>query len=200
MNLAACAGLPLQSLAGTWFRTVKLRYLNVSLSAAHTDVIYSRFSPGPAAATPFQLLYFGEDVVVTQFESSVLLGSPAHFVPAAPGGAFVTLPFSVSLQAVADLTSAQGQRILGVSAQELTGDWTGYQMRGALTSVPQPVGTAPTQELGEALFQVPGLEGFVALSAKDPTKRTLVVLPQKLQAGSSISFSDPLAGVSFRIP
>ena len=58
----------------------------------------------------------------------------------------------------------------------------------------EPVGIAPTQELGAALFQVPGLEGFRALSARVPYCMTLVVFPQKLQPGSIVEFSHPTLG------
>ena len=50
-----------------------------------------------------------------------------------------------------DLTVAQAQ--LGTHAQELTGDWLGYNMRTHTTRVTGPNGVAPTQELGFELFR-----------------------------------------------
>lgn len=48
-----------------------------------------------------------------------------------------------------------------------------------------PTGLAPTQELGEAIA-APGskAEGFLAISAKLPTFRTLVLLPQTMLTSS----------------
>lgn len=62
----------------------------------------------------------------------------------------------VHLQDVADLTPVSQQTLLATTAQELTGDWQGYLQRNALTSVSEPIGAAPTQVLGAALFAVSG--------------------------------------------
>jgi len=86
------------------------------------------------------------------------------------------------------------QSLLGTTAQELTGDWMGYQQRNSTMSVSQPIGTAPTQELGTALFAVAGLEGFRTVSAKAPYCSNLVVFPQKLQRGSSVIFEHLATG------
>jgi hypothetical protein len=95
-----------------------------------------------------------------------------------PRQAWITVNVTVQLQAVADLTAVATHSLLETSAQELTGDWLGYQQRGPLTSVPQPVGLAPTQALGAALFAVPGLEGFRTFSARLPYHSTLIVFPE----------------------
>lgn len=130
------------------------------------------------------------------FEVQALLGSPTH-----PGGiiphprqTWTVLNVDVQLQTVADLTQESQQQLLETTAQELTGDWRGYQQRSPATSVSQPVGVAPTQFLGAALFAVPGLEGFRTLSAKLPYYSNLVIFPQKLQPGSQVVFSDPATG------
>ena len=131
--------------------------------------------------------------MVALFEVQALFGSPTQ-----PGGVvanqrqpWTVINVQVQLQDVADLTQVSQQTLLATTAQELTGDWYGYQQRSALTSVSQPVGTAPTQALGAALFAVSGLEGFLTLSARLPYHRNLVVFPQKLRPGSRIVFADP---------
>jgi hypothetical protein len=86
------------------------------------------------------------------------------------------------------------QNLIETTAQELTGDWRGYQQRAAArSSIQEPVGTAPTQDLGEAVFGVPGIEGFRALSAKLAYHRNLVVFPAKLFKGSRLEFRDASA-------
>jgi hypothetical protein len=104
------------------------------------------------------------------------------------------LNVDVQLQTGADLTQESQQQLLETTAQELTGDWRGYQQRSPATSVSQPLGVASTQSLGAALFAVPGLEGFRTLSAKLPYYSNMVIFPQKLQPGSHVVFSDPATG------
>jgi len=115
-------------------------------------------------------------------------------VIANPRQPWTVINVHVQLRDVADLSQVSQQSLLATTAQELTGDWYGYQQRSALTSVSQPVGTAPTQALGAALFAVSGLEGFLSLSARLPYHKNLVVFPQKLQPGSQVEFHDPPTG------
>jgi hypothetical protein len=125
-----------------------------------------------------------------------MLGKP--HVPgsaiAHPGVAALILNFQITLGEVVDLTEVSAQPLLQTTAQELTGDWDGYQSRNARTSVIAPTGIAPTQELGEALF-LTGIEGFRSLSAKVPYVRTLMVFPTNLKLGSSIVHSEVGAAV-----
>jgi hypothetical protein len=122
-----------------------------------------------------------------------MLGSP-HV----PGGAvahprrtFTIINATIVLQEVCDLTEvAAAQAPLATTAQELTGDWEGYQVRGPATSISAPTGTAPTQELGHALYRT-GVEGFRSISARVPYSRTLMIFPANLKSGSSIDYVDP---------
>lgn len=90
--------------------------------------------------------------------------------------------------------------MLQTSAQELTGDWQGYQHRRPQDIVNQSVGAAPTQALGQVLFTTPGVEAFRAVSAKVPNRMTLVVFPGKLAQGSWLKVYDPNGKVIERIP
>jgi hypothetical protein len=101
---------------------------------------------------------------------------------------------------VADLTLVAEQLKLLTSAQELTGDWYGNLQRSSQASVSQPTGLAPTQLLGQALHRQPGIEGFRAISAKQPTHMNLAVFPDKLSPGSSIVFHHQATGKTFTIP
>jgi hypothetical protein len=105
----------------------------------------------------------------------------------------------VILTAVVDLTDVNAAHVpLNTNALELTGDWRGYQTRSHLTSVSEPMGTAPPQDLGKAIFDT-GAEGFRALSAKVSCNRTLFVFPDNLHRGSSVTYSDPHVGVVHKV-
>jgi len=129
-----------------------------------------------------------------------MLGSPyATWVPV-PNQNWTILSVSVVLQSIVDLTLIATQTTLATTAQELTGDWRGYQLRSASTSVNQPAGIpATTQELGEALHAVRGLEGFVAISAKIPTRKNLIVFPDKLLRGSRLECRDDKGNLLYKI-
>lgn len=194
MNKAACLSLPTQPESGTvWFRSIQLQHLATALGTSHTKTIPSRFNVGVPAAPQYEILYLAENHMVALFEVQALLGSPLS-----PGGvvpqprrAWTILNVNVNLQSVVDLTDPAAQAALSTSAQELTGDWRGYQLRGPHSSVTAPAGSAPTQDLGAALFGVAGVEGFRTLSAKLPDQMVLGVFPQKLLPGSSIRFWEP---------
>ena len=134
--------------------------------------------------------------MVALFEVQALLGSPYGTWVANPHQAWVTLNVTVTLNRIADLTRVSQQRLIDTTVQELTGDWRGYQLRTPATSVIQPAGLpAPTQELGEALYFVPDLEGFLTPSARVPTRMNLVVFPDNLHVNSRIVYTDHTGAV-----
>jgi hypothetical protein len=163
-----------------------------ALHSKHTKLISSRFSEGRLARPPFEILYLAENPMVALFEVEALLGSPTMpgDVVAQPTRPWVVVNASVRLQRIVDLTDVPvAQTSLQTSAQELTGDWRGYQQRSSDTSVELPVGAAPTQALGGALRGVsPQLEGFISLSAKLPYLKILGVFPEHLLPGSLVQF------------
>ena len=195
MNLGPCRKLTCTPETGIWFRAVRLVHLNTPINTAHTKTTPSRFSPGPNASPPFEILYLTETPQVAQFEIGALAGDPLAVggILNAPGS-FAVVRVKVILQRIVDLTLVSQQSLIETTAQELTGDWRGYEHRKAITaSILEPVGTAPTQDLGEALFGVPGLEGFRTISAKLPYHRNLVMFPEKMFKGSRLEFRDSLA-------
>jgi hypothetical protein len=197
VNLGACSHLDRAPETGTWFRAVALAHLRTPINTAHTRATISRFSAGRNANPPFEILYLSETPQVALFETGMMAGDPLVV------GATLTSPVSfaivhvkVVLQKIADLTLVSQQDLIETTAQELTGDWRGSEHRAAPRApLREPVGTAPTQDLGEALFSVPGVEGFRTLSAKLPYHRNLVIFPQKMFKGSSLEFSEPSAGL-----
>jgi len=165
VNLLGCSALSRSPETGIWYRAIQPQYWQTSLATAQTKVLPSRFNAGDTAHPQFEVLYLAETQIVALFEVQAVFGSPSQ-----PGGVFANprrpwtvINVQVHLQDVADLTHVSQQTLLSTTAQELTGDWHGYQQRNALTSVSEPVGAAPTQALGGALFAVSGLEEFLTL-------------------------------------
>lgn len=202
MNTAAFPTLPTGPLSGTWYRAIQPHFLTTALSTSHTKMISSRFNVGASASPQFEILYLAENHLVALFEVQALLGSPLSSggVVPHPRRAWTILNVNVSLHNIADLTDTTTQSSLSTTAQELTGDWHGYRLRGPGASVKSPVGTAPTQELGAALHAVPNLEGFITLSAKLSDQMALIIFPQKLHSGSLVQFWDPTTGQTHSIP
>jgi hypothetical protein len=118
------------------------------------------------------------------FEAEALFGSPLTpgRVVAHPTASLVTLAIQVRITAIVDVSDPAQAGLIDSNAQELTGDWRGYQQRSSATSVAGPTGKAPTQEFGEQLFTAcPDVQGILTLSARLPYYRILVVYPQRLR-------------------
>jgi hypothetical protein len=92
----------------------------------------------------------------------------------------------MQLHRVADLSDPSQQKVINTSEQELTG------------ILANAAGAAPTQQLGAALFAVPGLQGFVFPSAKNGSLN-LAVFMDKPAAGSSLSFRNELSKKTERL-
>ena len=204
MNFAACAGLPRTPENAVWYRLVLPGHFPTALSSAHTKKARSRFNAGSLLdpVDQFAALYFAEDPIVAQFEVGAVLGSltPGGHIPHPRQSTFVTMAVRIILRDVIDLTEVTNTHLpLGTNAQELTGDWRGYEQRTPRTSVSEPTGIAPTQHLGKALFAT-GTEGFRAISAKIPYTKTLTVFTDNLQSGSSLVFLDQSGGTVHKIP
>ena len=102
-----------------------------------------------------------------------------------PTASLVTLAVQVRLTAVVDVSDITQAALIDTNAQELTGDWRGYQQRSPATSVTGPIGKAPTQAFGEQLFaSSPDVQGVLTLSARLPYYRILLIFPQRLRKGT----------------
>jgi hypothetical protein len=167
-----------------WYRAIPQEHWKTRLSARHTITVATRFSAGSPTNPTYQVLYLAQDHQLALFEVRALLAKPEAPIPD-PRSTWAILPLSVTLEAVADLTNPAEQRRIGISTQELTGKWDEYKQSG----------TAPTQRLGAALFELPGLEGFLVPTAVPGISgKSLVVFPEKLKARSRIEFRDPNSG------
>lgn len=200
MNIAGCASLAHAPLTGTWFRAIPPHHWQTSLNTAHTTNSRSRFSAGPDANPPFEILYLCENGTIALEEVGAQFRHPTT-------GRIVTTPVpslivnvELYLEHVVDLTSIASQRILETSAQELTGDWRAYWYRSSYSSVPEPQGHAPTQELGQSLFDNPNTEAFLVMSAKLPDHKNLIVFPSKLTPTSYLRFTNPITNQIHTIP
>jgi hypothetical protein len=205
VNLLACSELILGPESRPWFRVSSRKYEDTPLSTEHTADTPSRFSAGPLLKRPdldgrFEILYLSENRIVCLYEVEAVFGSTDTWMASNPNESYSDVPVQVSLQRVADLTLVSQQMRLATTAQELTGDWRGYRTRERGGSLRQPTGVAPTQSLGEALYNTEGIEAFRTLSAKVPNMLNLVVFPKKLLGGSLISYQDPKTGKVHRIP
>ncbi len=161
--------------------------------------VTSRFNPGDHVGPPFETLYLAVDGTTAHFEKRTYLGDPfgdpERFVRDAERTKNTgVLDVAVDLRSVVDLTDVTVQALLDTSAQELTGDWSGYQRRHPHTAVRLPTGMAPTQQLGGELFREPGVEGIIYVSAKVPTMPCLVVFTHKLTRPGSLRWRDPRTG------
>ncbi len=197
MNLANCGSLITSPLTGIWHRAIQPQHQQTALQTSHTRSFPSRFNEGRHL---FDILYLAEDQMVALFEVQALLGSPYGMWVANPHQAWVTLNVNVTLHHIVDLTRLSQQRLIDTTVQELTGDWRGYQLRTPATSSIQPTGPpAPTQELGEALYFTPNVQGFLTASARVPTRMNLVVFPNKLDSQSRIIYTDHAGTVVHKI-
>lgn len=193
MRLSGCHRLRLSPVTGTWYRVIPPQFFQKALSTDRTKRIRSRYSPGRLGKPPFAVLYLCENRTIALYEVEAQFKDANGNLVSNPKKPLLHVDVKVVLQRIADLTDLSQQRHLSTNAQELTGDWVWYDERTPHCSVPVPVGTAPTQQLGQALFGVSSLEGFQTISAKMPNHRNLVLFPGKLLPGSFIEYLDPIA-------
>ena len=201
MNFAALHALPIKRETGTWYRAVQPQHFSTSLKTSHTKVISSRFNQGTASSPQFSMLYLAENPVVALFEAQAVFGSTASptGIIAHPLRSFVIINVHVQLDEIVDLSDPANQSLIDTTAQEMTGDWSGYHARSTMTSVSGPLAPAPTQRLGAQLSSRTTLEGFLTVSAKQPLYRNLIVFPQNLGPTSSLVFYNPSTGTKSRI-
>jgi hypothetical protein len=88
---------------------------------------------------------------------------------------------AVVLDQVVDLTESSQLRKIATNVSELTGNWVDYP------------GISPTQELGQALYDLADLEGVIYRSSRVSAK-CLAVFPDKLGPRSRITFENEITG------
>ena len=194
----------LQPLSGVWYRGINLKYVATALQFTHSSAITSRFHHAAQFSRTYPLLYLTESQDTALLEVNAVLSPPGSDLSVPnPHSAWAVLNVSVSLKAVLDLTDAAIERVLQTNFQELTGDWQGYDLRSKPgATIRRNAQAAPTQELGLALYRIPGLLGFLTISAKAPARKNLVIFPDKIKkpADGKIEFTDPATGKIHQIP
>jgi hypothetical protein len=161
----------------------------------------------------FCALYLADTPITALHEVGAMLGTP--FRPGGslphPAASYLVISVRVDLKNVVCLEDGASCDELVTTAQELTGDWDGYFHRQT-SKVPyltQPTGIAPTQHLGEVLFntlvttqaRTVRVDGFTSISAKVPNSRTLVVFPENMKvSGSQAEWFNPITGRTERVP
>jgi RES domain-containing protein len=181
-----CTELALRQLRSeTWYRAVHPRYHPSILESVHTRNVPSRFSPATVTEAAFEVLYFAENPNVALFEFAANLGKAISV----PDGILIAT-VEVTLSSAADLTDPAQAAQLGTSAQELTGNWSTYELR---QPSPPDDRLAPTQLLGDALFKSNSISGIISFSAKIPEFRILAIFPERLTKRDRLryNFSDP---------
>jgi hypothetical protein len=217
MRSAIGAPLPLIGVTGTWYHAATRGYpgriLRLTPSGFKSASGYEpiRFNPGAihSVSSSFETLYLALDNETALFEKRVQhgdpCGDPSALLVAARIKNTVVVPVAVNLDTVLDLSDVGVRTPLNTSAQEITGDWRGYEKRGLglpppLGVLTTPIGLAPTQQLAWELFQDRRIKGIISISAKVPTTCCLVVFTHKLQPPDSLSWDDPNTGRQERYP
>ncbi len=194
----------LRPLGGVWYRGINLRYVAMALQFSHSAAITSRFHLATQFSLTYPLLYLTESPDTALLEVNAVLSPPGSDLSIPnPHSAWAVLNVNVALKAVLDLTDIKVERILQTNFQELTGDWQGYDLRSKPgATIKRGAQAAPTQELGLALYRIPGLLGFLTVSSKAPARKNLIIFPDKIKtpADGKIEFTDPSSGIVHQIP
>jgi RES domain-containing protein len=167
-------------LTGTWFRTIRLQHWKTRLSSDHSRVTVSRFNASTPSEPRYRILYLAETPQVALHEVRALVGDPNAPI-ADTRSSWVLLSLQVVLDHVVNLTDPGEQKIISTNHAELTGNW-----------VNDP-GLAPTQSLGQQLYDLADVEGFLYPSSL-VNGSCLAVFPDKSGPRSSLVFRNEISG------
>lgn len=182
--IRAVGRLPLHTLPGPgyakthWYRAVLPDYAQSPLAWGHTWYANSRFK---RVAARYPLLYLAPDRFTARLEVGDLLGHPRlRPVTRVSGSGHIIVQVAVHLARVVDFRTPVGRARILTTVQELTGDWVDYDNRVAASPDIASNPPAPTQKLGEALYQHTSCQGFLTPSAKNPVRPNLVIFPDRV--------------------
>lgn len=163
-----------------WCRAVKDIYSKYPLSWQHSYNNETRFK---SSGVVFPVLYLAFDANTALLEVQALQGEDDPTQVTAPGWTIAKV--AVSLDRVADLRTPSERAKVETTVQELTGDWVGYshRTRASFVSSNPP---APTQKLGEMLYQRTDCQGFLTPSARNSRFPNLAVFPDKVSIDASM--------------
>ena len=184
--IAALAALPTLPLTGVVFRVIQLRYLNTPLSSVGSVRFGGRYNPPQL----FKALYLADNSVTALLEVEALFktGTQLKSVPKPP---LLVLSIYYQLNAIVDITNFDNQLALGTNLQEITGNWRLMNAQNQL---------APTHILGEAAYNLQGIEALKVPSARDSNTYNLVVFPDRLSSGSFLRVYDDSGTINAQLP
>ena len=180
----AVGGLRLHALPGRgyakthWYRAVSPVHARFPLAWRHTRTAKTRFK---RAGAHYPLLYLAPDRFTALLEVRGLLGHPRSGPIMPVSGDWHIVKVTVNLDRVADFRSSGERATVTTTVQELTGDWVDYDSRTVVSPEIASGPPAPTQQLGEALYQRTSCQGFLTPSARNPVLPNLVVFPDRVR-------------------
>ena len=174
-----------------WYRAVRISHAGKPLAWGHSYTGKTRYKQAKAI---FPLLYLAPDALTARLEVRALMGHPrSGSISAVPGG-WRVVQVSVRLDHVADLRTASERTRIQTTVQELTGDWEDYVARNRNSPDVSSTPPAPTQQLGEDLYQIPCCQGFLTPSARNSILPNLVVFPDRVSIDHGTLTIAPLSG------
>ena len=181
--IRAVRGLALHTLPGPgyaktdWYRAVPASHARDPLEWGHSYRSKSRFKQ---AKSRFPLLYLAPDRLTALLEVRGLLGNPRSRPIVFGAGRWHIAKVTVRLDRVVDLRTTSERATVPTTVQELTGDWEDYAARTNASPEVSSIPPAPTQEIGESLYQLPNCQGFLTPSARNSILPNLVVFPDRV--------------------
>ncbi len=203
--------LALIAITGTWYhaatsgREGHILRLTRRGSPSASGLEPTRFNPGnvQGVRSTFETLYLALDPETALFEKRAQFGDPYGdpnaLLFARRKTSTRVVPVDLNLDSIRDLSDVGTPALLDTNAQEITGDWDGYQRRGLGLAPPlgmltAPTGVAPTQQLAWEVFHHSPIKGIITISAKVPTTRCLVVFTHTMRSPDTLRWDDPNTG------
>lgn len=165
---------------GQGYRVFSPKYIRSPISTQGAFGYGGRYNPKGIHA-----LYVAEDPVTGLAENRLIVSPQSS--PLYRPATRILLALEYRLQRVLDLSEARVLQSLSSSYQELTGDWEPYAYQGQ---------TAPTQQLGAAVFASGHFEALRYPSAQNRQQHNLVVFKERLLPHSHVRVMDS-SGVFF---
>lgn len=186
MNFAKLNLIRRDRFRGEMFHAVRLLHaIPDPMETAYSKDVASRYSPGKdAKILQYETLYLADDPVSALQEVEALYvagGQLAHSWKEA----WCVVPCRIELESVIDLFPEAHLDLLDTNITELTGNWRPpHSVRGE----------APTQKLGEEIYQLKDVEAIVYPGAKAPYNKelrtNLIIFKDRLYPSSRLEYID----------
>ncbi|WP_287130942.1 RES family NAD+ phosphorylase [Candidatus Cyanaurora vandensis] len=166
--MSAFAALSPNSLAGTGYRVINLRYADSPLSGAGALKHGGRFNYGAIyhPGQEFEALYVAEGLMTALTEADIVVRGATGYDEGVPSIPKVIFSIEYRLSAVIDLTEDSVRDSLTLTPNELETHWLRLNGEGK---------AAPTQVLGYIAYQQGNISGLRYPSFKDPDFCNLVI-------------------------